>query len=115
MGVRGPRETGVRRRPALAGLLAAGVSGGLSALAPAVSATAAPRRAVAGDVVTFTPFCDCWGIPVDVGNALVEQALQPFYRAHPSVRVQFVPPGGDSWLPQALLGGTAPDVFVNSN
>ena len=80
-----------------------------------VTLAAGPDRAVTTDLVTWAPFCDCWGIPQNVGQAIVEKAMAPFFAANPSIRVQYAAPSGDSWVPQALLAGTAPDIFVNSN
>jgi ABC-type glycerol-3-phosphate transport system substrate-binding protein len=101
------------RRVAAQRAAAAGTAWCLCSLKPPLQAYPDPASTV--EVVTWTPFCNCWGIPVSVGNELVQTAMTKFYRANPSIRVVFTPPGGDNWLPQALLSGTAPDVFVNSN
>lgn len=107
-----------RRRLLGSAAAAAGVvlAGPLLAACSSGAKSGGPTVAVNGTVVVWNPFCSYWALPAKTTLSLVEHALQPFLQKNPSIRLKSAGPMVNTTdTTNAILAGSAPDVFPDNN
>lgn len=113
-----------RRRLLQSGLVAAGATlaaGALSACSGGAAGagtpgSAAPAVADNQTVVVWNPISSYWQMPAQTTISLVERALEPFLAKNRGLRLKSAGPMQNTATTEnAILGGTAPDVFPDNN